>query len=529
MPTGYDVVFKSATLIDGTGAPRRTADVAVRDDAVAAVGRIDGAGAGRAVDASGLVLAPGFIDMHSHSDWTLLIDPQAESKVRQGVTTEVIGNCGSAPTPCEGAVLEEQRQRFGRYGVEVTWRSMGEYLDRIESEGVGINVVALAGHAAIRKAAMGYEMRAPDQHELEAMRRSVEEALEGGAIGLSTGLIYPPSSFAQTDEIVELARPVGAAGKIYASHIRNEGEQLLEAVREAIQIGRESGASVEISHHKASGRRAWGLVHQSLELIDAARAEGLPVDFDQYPYRASSTGLAAMLPSWAHEGGASAMAARIRDPKGRADLLEDLNRQQSTGIGRGIGWDNVLIADCRGDRSLDGKTIAEIATERNADPAETVLYVLLTSECEVGTIYFSMDEEDVRTVMRHPVMMVGSDSRSLTIGGRSEEGKPHPRTYGAFVRILGQYVRDEAVINLEEAIGKMSGRPAEKLGLADRGKIEVGKRADLVLFDAARVRETATFANPHRYPEGIQMVLLNGRVVVDGDRHTGALPGRVLR
>jgi N-acyl-D-amino-acid deacylase len=525
----YDLVFRGATVVDGSGSPSRVADVAVLGDAIAAVGELDAEGAGKVVDTAGLTLAPGFIDMHSHSDWTLLVDPAAESKVRQGVTTEVIGNCGSSPTPCVGAVVEEQERRFGRYGVEVTWRTMGQYLDRLADNGVGLNVAALVGHGAVRKAAMGFSMRAPDAAELAEMRRHVAESLEGGAIGLSTGLIYPPGCYAETEEIVELSREVGTAGRIYASHMRNEGEQLLEATAEAIRIGRESGASVQISHHKASSRRAWGLVNQSLKLIESANAEGLQVDFDQYPYRASSTGLAAMLPAWAHEGGVAALNARLRDPDSRRRLLDDLNEQQSTGIGRGIGWENVLIADCRGDRSLDGKTIAQISEERGADPAETVLDVLLASECDVGTIYFSMSEDDVRTVMRHPLMTVGSDSSSRVIGGRSDEGKPHPRTFGTFARILGQYVREEGVLSWEDAIRKMSGRPAEKLGLTDRGTIEVGKRADLVLFDPASVRETATYEEPRRYPEGVRLVVVNGRVAVDGDRHTGTLAGRVLR
>ena len=530
MSEGCDLLFRRARLVDGTGAPARTANVAVREDTIVDVGELEADGAGRVVDAAGLVLAPGFVDVHSHSDRTLLVDPAAESKVRQGVTTELIGNCGNSPTPCVGVVAEEERHRLGRYGLVPSWRTMQEYLSTLERNGVGINVLALVGHGAVRKAAMGGSaMRPPDRGELAEMRRHVAEAMAAGAVGLSTGLIYPPSSYAETSEIVELSREVAAAGGVYATHMRNEGTGLLAAVEEAIRIGRESGAGVQISHHKAASRHAWGLVTESLALIDAARSEGLAVDFDQYPYRASSTNLAIMLPPWAHEAGPPAMTARLRDPAERPRVLDEVRNVRASSAGRGLEWEDILVADARGDRSLDGKTIAQIAAERRADPAETIVDILLTSECEVGAIFFSMSEEDVRTVMRHPVMMVGSDATSRVLGGRTDEGKPHPRTFGTFVRILGHYVRDDGVLSLEEAIRKMAGRPAEKLGLADRGTVTVGKRADLVLFDPATVRETATYQDPSRYPEGIRMVVVNGRVAVDGDHHTGALAGQVLR
>lgn len=525
----YDLLIANATLVDGTGAPGRRASVAVRDDTIAAVGDLPPDGAGRVVNGSGLVLAPGFIDMHAHSDRTLLVDPSAESKVRQGVTTEVVGNCGMSPTPCVGPVAEEERARFARWGLDVTWRTMGEYLDTLADRGVGINVVALVGHGAVRKAAMGYAMRAPDPAELTAIRRFVAEAMAGGAFGMSFGGIYPPSNYAATEELIEAAKEVAAAGGIYACHMRNERERLLEAVEESIRIGRESGASVQISHHKASSPKVWGLVRESLKRIETANAEGVPVTVDQYPYRASSTNLNAMMPSWAHEGGLTALAARLRDPEQRARILADLRSDTPSGTGANLAPSDIMIASCRTNRALDGKTIAEVAAARDADPHETVLDILAENECDVGAIYFSMSEDDVRYVMRHPLMMVGSDATSMVIGGKSAEGKPHPRTYGTFARILGHYVREEGVLTLEEAVAKMTGRCAAKLGLADRGTVEVGKKADLVLFSAERVRETATFEDPHRYAEGVELVVLNGRIVVEGGQHTGALAGRVLR
>jgi N-acyl-D-amino-acid deacylase len=524
MPT-YDLLIANATLVDGTGAPGRRASVAVRDDAIAAVGDLPTEGAGRVVDGTGLVLAPGFIDMHAHSDRTLLVDPAAESKVRQGVTTEVVGNCGSSLTPLVGDVAAEEGARFERWGVQPAWRTMGQYLDTLEQRGVGINVVALVGHGSVRKAAMGYAMRAPDVAELAAIRRHVAESMAGGAVGMSFGGIYPPSNYAATEELIEASKEVAAAGGIYASHMRNEREKLMEAVEESIRIGRESGASVQISHHKASSPRVWGRVKDSLKLIEAANTEGVAVTVDQYPYRASSTNLNAMMPSWPHEGGLSALAGRLVDPAERTRILEDFTSERPSGTGANLSPSDILVASCRTNRALDGKTIAEIASDRDADPYETILDILAENECDIGAIYFSMSEDDVRYVMRHPLMMVGSDATSMVIGGKSAEGKPHPRTYGTFVRILGQYVRDEGVLSVEEAIAKMTGRCAAKLGLADRGTVEVGKKADLVLFSAERVRETATFQEPHQYPEGVEMVILNGRIAVEG----GQLAGRVLR
>src|SRR4051812_7699629 len=333
MPETYDLLIANATVIDGTGGPGRRASVGVRDDTIVAVGDLEADGAGRVIDGADLVLAPGFIDMHTHSDRTLLVDPSAQSKVRQGVTTELIGNCGSSPTPYLGAVAEEEGARLRRWGVEPSWRTMGEYLAVLADRGVGINVAALVGHGAVRKATMGYAMRAPDAAELAQIRRHVAESMAGGAFGMSFGGIYPPSNYADTEELIEASREVAAAGGFYACHMRNERERLLDAVNESIRIGRESGAGVQISHHKASSPRVWGLVKESLKLIEQARAEGVDVTVDQYPYRASSTNLNAMMPPWAHEGGLAALAGRLRDPAERNRILADLTGDRPSGTG----------------------------------------------------------------------------------------------------------------------------------------------------------------------------------------------------
>lgn len=524
-----DLLIRGATVLDGAGTPRFRADVAIRSDRIVALGDLAHRQAGRTIDAAGAMLAPGFIDLHSHSDRTLLVDPRAESKVRQGVTTEVIGNCGMSSAPLIGEALAEERQKLERYGLEPDWRTVAQYLHRLEEHGVGLNVVALVGHGTVRRAVMGHAMRPPDAGELATMRRLVDEAVRDGAAGLATGLIYPPGCYAATDEIVELARPVGERGGIYATHLRNEGVKLLEALAEAVAIGRGASVSVEVSHHKASGPRAWGLVRQSLARIEEANRQGLKVDFDQYPYTAASTGLSAVLPDWAHEGGAAALVERLRDPETRAKVAADVRARRATSFGEDLGWDQVLVADSRADRSFDGRTIAEIAAQRGADPVETIFDLLIANAGDVGCVFFTMCEEDVQTVMRHPLMMVGSDSAARAADGPLHEGKPHPRGYGTFPRILGRYVRELGVLTWEDAIRRMSGRPAAKLGLRERGTIRPGNFADLVLFDPLRVRDTATYADPHRYPEGIRAVIVNGRVALEDGQRNANLAGRVLR
>jgi N-acyl-D-amino-acid deacylase len=519
----YDLLVAGARVVDGTGAAGRTTSVAVHGDTITAVGEISASHAGRVIDGSGLVLAPGFIDMHAHSDWTLAFDPTAESKVRQGVTTEVVGNCGQSPAPVVGKAAEHQHAKLARQGIDVSWRTMGDYLDTMMDRGVGINLVALVGHAYVRRAAMGDAMRAPDATELAAIRSYVAEAMSSGAFGMSFGGVYPPSSYAATDELVEAAKEVAVAGGIYACHMRNE------AVEESIRIGRESGASVQISHLKAGSTKVWGQVKDALNLIEVANAEGVPVTVDQYPYLSGSSWLRQTIPAWAHEGGQDAIVARLRDPAERKRIRNEMRVTWPARTGAEYVPGEVLVAHCEGDRSLEGKTVLEIAAEWGVDPRDAVLEILSEKDCGTVAIYFGMCEDDVRYVMRHPLMMVGSDAVSMVIGGKMANGKPHPRTYGTFARILGHYVRDEGVLPLEEAGAKMTSRPAAKLGLEDRGTIEVGKKADLVLFSAERIRETATYHEPHRYAEGVELVIMNGRIVLDGAQHTGILAGRVLR
>ena len=525
-----DLKIEGATVVDGTGRPGSRADVGVRDETIVAVGDLSREPAGRTLNASGRVVAPGFIDMHSHSDWRLWGNRRAESKIRQGVTTEVVGNCGFSPAPTSAEYLDELRAfaLFIPTGMDFSWRSVGEYLRAFDRDGTALNVAQLVGHGTLRVAAMGFARRAPTAAELKTMQRLMTDAMNDGAWGLSTGLIYAPGSFATTDEIVTVARSAARYRGFYASHIRGEGATLLDAVREAIQVGREAQIPVQISHVKAAGRPHWGKVAEALALIDAARAEGLDVMGDAYPYTASSTSLRTALPDWALEGGVSAMLERLNSAEMRDRIRTDMERPGGHSIMDRMGWENVMIAWCPKRKDAEGKRISQIATDRNLEPIDAVFELLRDAQGVASMILFQLDEADFRRVITHQAIMVGSDGSALATTGEMSVGKPHPRSYGTFPRVLGHYARDERLLSLPEAVHKMTGLPARRLGLRDRGEIRAGARADLVVFDPRRVADQATYEDPHRYPTGIEQVVVNGRFVIKDGEHTGSLPGRVL-
>jgi N-acyl-D-amino-acid deacylase len=526
-----DLKISGATVVDGTGTAGSRTDVGVRDDLIAAVGDLSRETAGRVLNASGRVLAPGFIDMHSHSDWRLWANRRAESKIRQGVTTEVVGNCGFSPAPASAEHLDALRAfaLFLPRAMDFRWRSVGEYLSAFDAEGTALNVVQLVGHGTLRVAAMGFARRPPTPAELGTMGRLLEEAIDAGAWGLSTGLIYAPGSYAATDEIVALAR-VAARRRhaFYASHIRGEGATLLEAVREAIAVGREADLPVQVSHVKAAGRPNWGKVGQALALIDEAAAGGLDVLADAYPYTASSTSLRTLLPDWALEGGIDAMQARLRERETRARVARDMGAPGQGVLGR-VGWEDIMVAFAPGRPDLEGRRLSEIAAAAGRDPLDATLDLLAGDAARAAIVLFQLDERDVRTALAHPRVMVGSDGSALAPHGEVGGGKPHPRSYGTFPRVLGEYVRGQRLLSLAQAIHKMTGLPARRLGLADRGVIRPGARADLVVFDERAVADRATYDDPHRYPAGVEHVIVNGRFVVRDGEHTGTLPGRVLR
>ena len=527
----FDLKIEGATVIDGTGSAGSRADVGVRDDQIVAVGDLSREHAGRSLNASGKVLAPGFIVMHSHSDWRLWENPRAESKIRQGVTTEVVGNCGFSPAPVSPEFLDDLRG-FALHvppSMDFRWRTFGDYLSALDGGGLALNVAQLVGHGTLRIAAMGFARRAPTAAELATMRSLLAAAMDDGAFGLSTGLIYAPGSWSDTAEIVEVAHAAARGRGFYASHMRGEGATLLQAVTETITVGREARMPVQISHLKAAGRPNWGKVADALALIDAARAEGLDVLADAYPYTASSTSLRTLLPDWALEGGVEAMLGRLRDSGGRASLREALTTTRGESMALRVGWDNIMIVGTTNRRDAEGRRLGEIAKARKIEPEDALFELLLDERGRVGVILFQMDEADLRRALAHPAVMVGSDGSSLSPTGSAAANKPHPRNYGTFPRVLGEYAREQRTISLPQAIHKMTGLPARRLSLRDRGVIRVGARADLVVFDARRVSDVATYDDPHRYPVGVEQVLVNGRFVIKDGEHTGSLPGRVLR
>jgi N-acyl-D-amino-acid deacylase len=528
----FDILIRSGLVVDGSGTAGFRADVAIEGGRIAEVGLLPGAEAATVMDATGLVVTPGFIDMHSHADFSLPVWPSAESLVHQGITTAVVGQCGNSPAPLlketRDQVIRQMDASMGRAGEPLPWErwtSFKTYLEDLSRVGTSLNIVPLVGQGTVRAGVMRFGPGPANPEQRARMTAAVAQAMEEGAFGLSTGLIYPPGSFTHAEEIAAIAQPVGDRGGIYFSHIRGEADTLLTAISEAIQIGRESGAAVQISHFKVAGRKNWDTVDRALTLIDEARAEGLDVTADLYPYLAGSTALSALLPQWAHEGGKEAVSKRLADPRVREQMTVSM---QSEGFAKDMEWDRVLISFAPGKAEYQGRYVAELAQEKGKTPHEWIFDAILETGLRATMVTFMMSEENRLRELRHPAIMIGTDGMGYAVSGSMSQGLPHPRNYGTFPRILGHYVREEKVISLEEAVWKMTGFPARKLGLRDRGLVRKGRWADLTLFDPTRVADKATYVSPHQYPEGIPHVLVRGEFVVRDGVHTGARPGVVL-
>jgi N-acyl-D-amino-acid deacylase len=529
----FDLIIEKGEVVDGTGATRFRADVGVTGETVAAVGDLSQAEAKRRMDATGLIVSPGFIDVHCHSDTTLLINPRGESMIRQGCTTQVIGNCGHTVAPISPALRAKLRETLAviDFGIEWEWTTFGEFLDAYQEHGIAVNVAPLVGHCAIRADAMGFEDRPPTADEMRRMQNLVAQCMEEGAWGLSAGQMYPPSMYADTDELVELCKTVAQRNGIYATHMRSYSVALVESVTETCEIARRSGVRAQVSHLAVSGKPYWGKVAECLRLIEETNREA-EVHADKYPYTAGSANLSQRLPGWAHAGGADAMLTRLADPDTRARIKSEMENPPAAWRDFvPIDFHDLIVSFVASDKNkpIEGRTVAEIAGERNLDPNDAIIDLILEERNRVNMVAHAQSEEETRAAIKDRYGMVGSDGWAVAPYGELSVGKPHPRSYGTFPRVLGRYVRQDKVMSLEEAVHKMSGLPAAKLGLKDRGTLAVGKAADVCIFNPATVLDRADFANPHQYPDGIEYVVVNGWVEIERGQHHGGLRGRVLR
>jgi N-acyl-D-amino-acid deacylase len=529
----HDIVIRNGTVIDGTGASGNRMDLAIDGARVAGLygpGECQGS---LALDATGLVVCPGFVDIHTHSDLYLLSCPLAESKVRQGVTTELLGNCGGSAAPLAGHARRQAEAAAKDLWIDVTWSTFDEYLLRLADVRTSVNVASLVGADTLRLGVLGPEDRAPTQEELRKMNELLADSMAEGAFGVSSGLIYAPGCFARTDELISLAKTAASLGGMYASHIRGEGRTLIDAVSEAITIGRESGCRVQISHHKACGERNWGSVGRTLELIESARAGGVDVAFDVYPYTASSTSLDTILPPWVRDGGVDKELAKLRDPDVRERIKREL-RDPETDWENTVaedGWGNIVMLGFKkeANKRFDNRSVQSVADELAKDPADLVFDLLLDEDLKVGAIFHEINEEDLKRVISHPLATVGSDGESEAPYGPTGSSPTHPRSYGTFPRAIRRYSLDSGLVPLEEMIRKMTSGPATRIGLKDRGALAKGMAADVVVFDPARIRDLATFEDSHKYAEGIVHVLVNGLLTIENGKHTKEKAGQVLR
>ncbi|WP_022665888.1 N-acyl-D-amino-acid deacylase family protein [Desulfospira joergensenii] len=534
-----DLIIKNVSVIDGTGRPAFASDIGITGGRISHVAANLNLDSPEILDGKGLTLCPGFIDIHTHSDFTLLLSPGAESRITQGVTTEVTGNCGGSPGP----VCEDFREAFMEYMSDLgkhykrelnpedwNWNSLDEFYTRLSEQGTALNIVPLVGHSTLRANVMGYSDRPPRPDEIQKMKALLRDEMEKGIFGLSSGLVYHPGAFAQKGEMAELAGVLPRYEGVYSTHMRSEGKFLFEAVDEALSVARKSGASLEISHLKCESPAIWGKGALLLEKIDQARGEGLDVHFDQYPYTAYSTGLIEIFPTWAKEAGASRLKQILSNPKTRKQVARDMTSMDWDNPMEGLSWEDVLLTgfSLPENKGLNGSTVAEAARAKTCDPIETLFTLFCEEKDGLGMIVFAMSEEDLMTILQHPMGMIGSDGCSVTPGGITGRVPVHPRYYGTFPRVLARYVRKKKILSLELAVYKMTGLPAQKLGLKDRGRIEKGMAADLVLFDPDKVLDRADFTRPHQTAQGIPHVFVNGRAVVRDGALTGDRPGKRL-
>lgn len=528
----YDLLIRHGKIVDGTGNPWYHGDLAVRGSRIVALGQAAPAPARRTIDAKGLVVAPGFIDMHSHSDFQLLEDGKAQSKIRQGVTTEVLGE-GDSPGPYVGKLSPKSVTSNGKTH---RWQTLGEYFDTVERAGVSTNVASFVGLGTIWKCVMGNSHARPTAVQMEEMKKLIDDAMKQGAVGLSCMIAMPPGALATTDDIVELCKVVGRYGGVFMAHIRNEGSGVFEAIREVIEIGRRAGVQVEIIHIKIADQQYWGKMNEIVQLINKARADGINIQANIYPYTRGHNNLASIIPPWAHEGGSGKMLQRLKDPKERERLKKDIMAgipgwyNHYTAVGG--DWSRMLLS---GKGSYSGLTMDRVLASRTKgktpppDSLDELFDFLIEEGGSIPCIYEHHTEKDMTLALSQPWCGIGSDGLAYATSGPLRRGHPHPRSFGTFPRVLGVYVRQQGLLKLEDAVRKMTSMNAAKLGLQDRGLLRVGYAADITLFDPDRIIDKATYTDPFQYNVGVEYVIVNGQIVLDRDEHTGALPGKALR
>lgn len=533
-PEIYDIVIMNGKIVDGTGNPWFYGDVAIRGDKIVKVGHIGPSRAKQRIDAKGMIVAPGFIDMLGQSETSLLIDPRAQSKIFQGITTEITGEGGSI-APVNDYILKQQEPFLNHYHLKCDWRTLGQYFDRLQRSGTAINLATYVGAAQVRQYVLHDDNRPPTEAELKQMKELVAQAMRDGAVGISTALIYAPGYYAKTDELIELAKVAAHYGGVYATHMRNEGDSEMQAMDEAFRIGKEANIPVEIFHIKVSGKQNWGKMKDVIARIEAARAAGQDVTADQYPYTAGGTSLGAVIPPWHHEGGDKDLIAKLKDPASREKIKQEIrtpsdkweNLYVDVGGGDGILIGNVL------NRSLakyEGKRISEVAKMMGkSDELDALLDLVIADDDQTGAIFFMASEDDVQYALKQSFIGVGIDHQEVNLDGPTAEGNAHPRGYGSFPRILGHYVRDEHLLTMEQAIRKMTSLAANRVHLTNRGMLKPGYFADVVVFDPNNIHDVATYKNPNRLSVGMRDVLVNGQFVVVNGEETKALPGRPLR
>jgi len=527
----YDVLIRKGTVYDGTGMPAYVADIAIRNDRVAAIGDFSESTAELEIDASGLAVAPGFFNLLSHAHLSLIKDGRAASDVLQGVTFEVLSEISFSPV--NKATAEFWARAFVEEDVDLTWSQLGEYLETVEASGVAPNFATFVSAATVRMNVLGMDDVDPTPEQLDEMKAQVEQAMQDGALGLTSALIYAPGTYAETEELIELAKIAGRHGGIYTAHIRSEGNQFIEAIDETLRIGREGKLPVKIHHLKAGGQPNWHKMDIAIDKIEALRREGIPVTADMYTYVAGATGLDASMPTWVQAGGYDKWAERLRDPEIRARVKAEMatNAQDWENLGYFAGPEGMMFIGFKNEelKKYIGKTLAEVAADRGQDPLDTIIDLVIEDGSRVGTVYFLMSEENLKKQIRQPWVMFGSDAEAPAAEGKALEDAVHPRTYGNVARLLGKYVRDEQVISMEEAIRRLTLLPAQTLNIRERGRLAPGYFADITIFDPDKIKDHATFDDPHHYSTGVMHVLVNGvPVVVDG-KHTNATPGRAIR